>query len=164
MEIKTHMNTIVTAAEDVAMENSDGQEGYMTVEAAFLMPMALCLVVFVLYLGFFLYDRCTLEQDAYLHAYQKSIERGHTARPEGSLADSCRSTFLLSSRGEELKGGGTVTCTVHAQLGAEVFQGYFLMPKGWEIDVRESARQTDPPHSFRRVRRIAALLRMAQEQ
>jgi len=105
-----------------------------------------------------------MEQDAYLHAYQKSIERGHTRRPEGSLADSSRSTFFLSSRSEKLEAGGFVTCTVQARFAAEVFRGYFLMPEGWEIGIREAARKTDPPHSFRKVRRIAALLRIAQGQ
>ncbi len=135
----------------------------MTAEASFIVPMALCLVVFVLYLAFYMYDRCAVEQDAYIHAYQKSIERGHTQHREGDLSESRRSTFLLASFSEKLETGLTVRCRVRAELAATVFRGYFLMPEGWGIDTAQQARKSDPPHSFRRARRIAALLRMAQE-
>ncbi len=140
------------------------QDGYMTVEASLLMPMVLCVLVFVLYLSFYLYDRCTLEQDAYLHAYQKSIERGHTERREGSLSEIRRSTFLLSEQEEKLEQGGTVRCTVRARLGASVFRGALFMPDIWEIAVCEQARTTDPPASFRRARRLAALARMLRDR
>lgn len=46
-----------TACEHVA---SPGREGSLTVEAAFVMPMVLGVVVFLMYLGFFIHDRCIL--------------------------------------------------------------------------------------------------------
>lgn len=38
--------------------------GYFTVEAVLVMPFVLWTILFVMYLQFFLYDRCCLEQDA----------------------------------------------------------------------------------------------------
>ena len=38
--------------------------GYMTVEAALLMPMVWFSLFFVMFAGFFLYDRCIAEQDS----------------------------------------------------------------------------------------------------
>lgn len=37
---------------------------YFTVEAALILPMALGIIVLIMYLWFFQYDRCLLEQDA----------------------------------------------------------------------------------------------------
>ncbi len=39
--------------------------GYMTVEASLIMPMVLYICILIICLGFFLYDRCILEQDCY---------------------------------------------------------------------------------------------------
>lgn len=38
-------------------------EGYFTVEAAMVLPMVMMIIVWMLYLLFFQYDRCLLEQD-----------------------------------------------------------------------------------------------------
>lgn len=38
-------------------------EAYFTVEAAIVMPIALSVILFILYAMFFQYDRCLLEQD-----------------------------------------------------------------------------------------------------
>lgn len=40
-----------------------GVEGYFTVEAALVLPMVLAEVVLIIYLLFFQYDRCLMEQD-----------------------------------------------------------------------------------------------------
>lgn len=38
-------------------------EGYFTVEAAMVLPMVLMLILIIMYLWFFQYDRCLMEQD-----------------------------------------------------------------------------------------------------
>lgn len=40
--------------------------GYMTVEAAFVMPIVLFLYILIILCGFFLYNRCVISQDASL--------------------------------------------------------------------------------------------------
>ena len=40
-------------------------EGYMTVEASVIMPIVLIVCCFIIYTGFYQYDRCVSEQDAY---------------------------------------------------------------------------------------------------
>ena len=40
-------------------------EGYMTVEASVIMPIVLIVCCFIIYIGFYQYDRCVSEQDAY---------------------------------------------------------------------------------------------------
>lgn len=39
--------------------------GYMTVEATLIMPIVLYVCIFIIYSGFFLYDRCVMKLDAY---------------------------------------------------------------------------------------------------
>lgn len=49
---------------------------YMTVEATLIVPFVMYISIFLLYLGFFQYDRCLLRQDAYRAAlYGSSIYR-----------------------------------------------------------------------------------------
>lgn len=49
-----------------------GWEAYFTVEAVLVFPMALYICVFIIYSGFYTYDRCVIEQDAYRAALQGS--------------------------------------------------------------------------------------------
>lgn len=39
--------------------------GYMTVEATLIVPIVLYVCIFIIYSGFFLYDRCVMKLDAY---------------------------------------------------------------------------------------------------
>ena len=41
------------------------ENGYLTVEASLLFPMVLLFTVMMIFLGFYSYDRCVLEQSAY---------------------------------------------------------------------------------------------------
>lgn len=41
------------------------KEAYMTVEATLMVPFVMYLTVFVIYIGFYQYDRCLMRQDAY---------------------------------------------------------------------------------------------------
>lgn len=49
--------------------------GYMTVEAALLMPMVWFSMFFMIFAGFFLYDRCIAEQDSKMIVMRASEER-----------------------------------------------------------------------------------------
>lgn len=56
------------------MKNRVG--AYMTVEATLIVPFVMYISIFLLYLGFFQYDRCLMRQDAYRAAlYGSSIYR-----------------------------------------------------------------------------------------
>lgn len=46
---------------------------YFTVEAALILPMALGVIVLIMYLWFFQYDRCLLEQDAGILALRGTV-------------------------------------------------------------------------------------------
>lgn len=44
--------------------------GYMTTEAAFIVPITIFVIVWLIYVGFFQYDRCLIFQDDYSLAVQ----------------------------------------------------------------------------------------------
>lgn len=47
-------------------------EAYLTVEAVLVFPMALYICIFIIYSGFYIYDRCVIGQDAYRAALRGS--------------------------------------------------------------------------------------------
>lgn len=47
-------------------------KGYMTVEAAYVMPIVIFLYALIIMSGFYLYDRCVISQDNYLLAFRGS--------------------------------------------------------------------------------------------
>lgn len=49
--------------------------GYFTVEAALLLPVTIMIIVFMIFLSFYCYDRCILEQCAYAAALRGSSNR-----------------------------------------------------------------------------------------
>ncbi|MBQ9135937.1 MAG: pilus assembly protein [Lachnospiraceae bacterium] len=54
-----------TTAEEKQRLGRLSPEGYMTVEATLIMPIVLYVCIFIIYSGFFLYDRCVMKMDAY---------------------------------------------------------------------------------------------------
>lgn len=49
-----------------------GWPAYFTVEAVLVFPMVLYVCVFIIYSGFYIYDRCVMRQDAYRAALRGS--------------------------------------------------------------------------------------------
>lgn len=50
--------------------------GYFTVEAAFVMPVVICVLALLCYLGFFMCNRCLLLQDTYIMGLRGSRADG----------------------------------------------------------------------------------------
>lgn len=67
------------------------EDGYFTVEAALILPMALLFCVMMIFLAFYSYDRCVLEQSAYesaLRGTSNHIKNANEAHVEAySAAD-----------------------------------------------------------------------------
>ena len=63
-------------------------EGYFTVEATLIMPIVLYVCVFIIYTGFYWYDRCLMRQDAYRAALAgSSIYRDDNQKVYNTVAD-----------------------------------------------------------------------------
>lgn len=139
--------------------------GYMTVEAAMIVPAVFILVVMLLYLMFYMYDRCIMTQDLYTAAYRRSIERGRskvgaTQQAGDTQVDTSR-YFMLSSCSCSVQGGSRVKGSGEASMnvpGAAAFPG---VEGTWGFRVLMEARKTDPPLAFRKYRRVMAIARQA---
>lgn len=139
------------------------QGGYMTLEAAMVFPAVFALVIMLLYATFFLYDKCRMTQDLYTAAYRQSIARN--AKAVDPTVDTS-GYFMLQSCEAGVSGGSEVRAGASGSMAPALLTGTGEEGTGegsgvWEIRVTMAARKTDPPQSFRRYRRIAAIARQA---
>jgi Flp pilus assembly protein TadG len=136
-------------------------EGYMTLEAAMIFPAVFALVIMLLYVTFFLYDKCRMTQDLYTAAYRQSIARGENT-PDAKVDTS--NYFMLSSCSAESGGGNDITASAKGEMAPALLTGTGDGGTVWELKVTMKARKTDPPRSFRRFRRVTAIAQQALGQ
>ena len=111
----------------------------MTLEAAMIFPAVFALVIMVLYAT-------------------QSIARGDST-PDVKIDTS--NYFMLSSCSAETGGGSDITASVTGEMAPALLTGTGDEGAVWELKVTMKARKTDPPRSFRRFRRIAAIAQQA---
>lgn len=137
-------------------------DGYMTVEAALLMPMVWFSLFFVMFAGFFLYDRCIAEQDGKIIVMRASEEREtdeakviRKVMEKGDLAGKKKLLFSngvqkelhVSDKKAEIKISGGVN-TVLNSLVKEGGLGVFVYSSEYE------AEKNDPVGFIRKCRRV----------
>lgn len=136
--------------------------GYMTVEAALLVPIVWFTLFFIIFAGFFQYDRCIAEQDGKIivvraseikekekvQAIQNAIERGELAGKKKLLfSHSVQKDFRMSKDKAEIKIRGNIN-TVLSSLGKESKFHVFTYAAEYE------AKNYDPVRFIRTCRRL----------
>ena len=116
-------------------------------------PIVFALVIMLLYLTFYLYDRCRMTQDLYTAAYRVSIQRGKGTQENADVDTS--GYFMLNSCGAEVRGGREAVATASGSMTPALMTG--TDTGSWSLSVSMKARKTDPPFSFRRYRRVMAI-------
>ncbi len=140
---------------------------YFTVEASFLIPMVLVIFVLLIYLSFYLYDRCLIAQDAYILCFRSSILKEESDKPQAVLAGKQRQYgskyfAVKNSTSNATKNGKWIEMSGAIEIAPPVFQRHFLMPADrWQIHYQAKAMETDPVKGFRRFRRIQAIWKKA---
>lgn len=127
----------------------------MTAEAALIVPAVFALVIMLLYLTFYMYDRCVMTQDLYTAAYRSSIARGENAPVENKTDTS--KYFMLNGCSAGVSGGKEITARAEGSMTPALAVGIGSDGGSWKLSVSMKARKTDPPKSFRRFRRILAI-------
>ncbi len=145
--------------ERVRKQQGPAADAYMTVEASFVVPMAVCLIVLVIYLSFYMYNKCLLTQDCARTAIRTAaLKEGNicTVPPEEEIF---RDHYFMADRPSVSNvDGSNVRVTASENMRAPAMQGYFLMPGGgWQLRSSFTARKTDPPAGFRKYKRILDL-------
>lgn len=147
------------------MKNIDNTlHGYMTVEAALLMPMVWFTLFFIIFVGFFQYDRCIAEQDGKLivvrasemrekekvQAVQNVIERGELAGKKKLLfSNSIQKDFHISKDKAEIKISGSVNTVLNSLVKESNFR-VFTYAAEYE------AKNYDPVRFIRTCRRLGS--------
>lgn len=136
--------------------------GYMTVEAALLIPMVWFSLFFVIFTGFFLYDRCIAEQDSKIivmrasqeretdeaKVIRKVMEKGELAgRKKLLFSNAVQKELQVSEDKAKIKISGRVN-TILDSLVKEGFLSAFTYAAEYE------AEKNDPVQLIRTCRRI----------
>ena len=135
-------------------------EAYFTVEAALVVPVVLCIFVMIIYLSFYLYDRCVMAQDCYVLSYRQSIEKGKADRAgqEAAGTQFGGKLFMLSRMETASSSGTRISVKINAAMAPPLFGlDFFRENRQWILSVQENARKSDPPCDYRRIRRIMYL-------
>lgn len=154
--------------EKAETEVSTGLPAYFTVEASFLVPAVLVLFVLVIYLGFFLYDRCLYTQDAYIICFRESIRKNPDeggSSKEHMLQEKTRqfgtkyfAVTNASCTAEEKN--GSYFFSGNAEVIPAVFRNSAYMPADvFPLRFEGRARKNDPPEGIRYYVRIRDLIR-----
>lgn len=136
------------------------EEAYFTVEAALVIPVVLAIIVMIIYMSFYLYDRCVMQQDCCVLSYRQSIEKGTADRVsrEKIREQFGEKLFMLSGLETGASSGGTIQVKSSAAMDPPLFGlPAFSEENQWRIGVVKKARKTDPPRDYRRVRRLLYL-------
>lgn len=131
-------------------------DAYFTVEAAFLIPVVLCLFAFVIYLAFFMYDRCLLTQDSYQMALYESEWKSSEDKDgsSGFSPDKLRYFMLKALNIEGQKKGKNYTAQASASVHTMFGHGMIGLGRAdWDLTSESTARVSDPPKAFRTYRR-----------
>lgn len=137
------------------------EDAYFTVEAAVIVPVVLFLFVMIIYLSFYLYDRCVMTQDFYILSYRQSLEKGKADR--SSTGEIHKQTgnklFMLSGFEASASSGGTIRVNGNARINAPLpgAGSFFPLEGDLTLSAEGKARRTDPPAAYRKVRRIMNL-------
>ncbi|MBO5210159.1 MAG: hypothetical protein J6B68_12600 [Lachnospiraceae bacterium] len=143
----------------IQRKNNKYAPGYMTLEAGFLVTWVIFLMVFLIYLSFYLYDRCVLFQDAYAICFRGSIQK------EINPADYINS-HIEEQFGTKYFGVGKVDTDIE-QSGAEVhvyagcvvkvpFHNFLTLAgrSEWMIETEAKAQIINPTKIIRMSRMI----------
>ena len=145
-------------------------EGYFTVEASIIVPLAIFLISFIFYMTFFLYNRCAASQDAYILAFRGSVCSGygksyHVDRVCKKNPEEIRQLVIRQCGeqfGEKYMGIRTLIGTVNvdrkkvivevAGTMTTAFTEWLLPHKDWGFQVNGQAERICPTELIRKVR------------
>ena len=142
----------------------NGLNGYFTLEAAFLVPAAFFLIVFVIHVAFLMYGRCLMVPDAYLPV----MRAGYLGEDEDVIS------FVMSQTSFQTGGkyfGNRVPVYTASKDGKYIVaetksetnrRAFDLANAGtWETKAGARAIHIDVPKRIRRIDRIADIAALA---
>ena len=137
------------------------KDGYMTLEASFIMPITVILITAFMYLSFYLYTIAFLNQAAYIAAFRASLCDEGNAEAEAAAArelDKLLKESVLPIKGLEKQinvsaVSGGVSLQANLALPAPGLQ--LISQKEWDITAEKKALIRDAAAFIRAARRIS---------
>lgn len=133
----------------------------MTVEASFLMPLAVAGVVFTIYMGFYLYNLCVIQQVAYTAALRGSLERNLSQNEvqqytERELEKLIQGRLLAIDRIEKEVRVNLSSVEVQIEAVIKMPMHSFLSEKIglWHIEEKAKANRLNPVFVIRGIRKL----------
>lgn len=138
--------------------------GYMTIEAGFIIPWTIFLFVFLIYACFYLYDKCVLFQDAYALCFRGSIQKeegGQIVYINAHMKEQFGEKYFGTdgiqgsawSEGQEVVVAGA--CEVRVPVGHILTMAG---ESGWRIQTEARARIINPTRLIRKCRMAEKVL------
>lgn len=122
------------------------KRGYMTLEASFVVPWVVFIIVWIIYLGYFEYDRCLIFQDDYSLATQTAARIATTddkqswldAHKAGQIGSKYMGTHSVTTNGVVSSTKVTVTSSMRVSHPLSYHAG--LIPvSNWNISDKVAA-------------------------
>lgn len=140
--------------DNIYFPNSISSNGYFTVEAAFIVPIALGTMVFIIYMMFLQYDRCLLEQDIGVLAMRGTVNFREDGQTTVDFLNGQAESVYVDKYVAFLDGGVDIRVK-----GAKVTvrgKGRVVMPfvGGKGVEVSFTNRKMDPVTFIRACRKL----------
>lgn len=137
------------------------KSAYLTIEAALVIPMVLGGIVFILYVGFYLYNLVAMKQTAYIAALRGSqMKQDSSAKIKKYVeeqVDELLTGQILAKEDieKEVKvSTGTIKVKIYTKLEFLFAKLLFLEETNWEIKGEAQVSRADPIEIIRGVRKI----------
>lgn len=133
-------------------------DGYMTVEASFIISWTMFVFVLLIYLSFYSYDKCVLFQDAYTVCFRGSIQKDENQVVpyiDGNMQRQFGKKYFGVGKvqGTVDKNGHTTSVTGECQVKVPIRQFFTMQGRaGWTIRTKAKAQIINPTKVIRRCR------------
>lgn len=135
-------------------------EGYLTLEASLIMPLVLYVCIFIIYAGFYQYDRCIMQQDIYRAALRgSSLYGANQSERYRAAADMMeeltRDNYVAAEYRYEISVRNSVSIFMEGRIRMP-FQGLAELTgaREWEIEETAESRRLDPVLFIRTCRQL----------
>lgn len=137
------------------------KDGYMTLEASFIMPITVILITALMYLSFYLYTIAFLNQAAYIAAFRASLcDEGECRKPRrrqpGSWINCLRKAYfrLKAWKNKSMFLQFPVGVSLQANLALPAPGLQLISQKEWDITAEKKVLIRDAAAFIRAARRI----------
>lgn len=142
--------------------------GYMTIEATFVITWTIFIMAFLIYLSFYSYDKCILFQDSYSICFRGSIQKD-----EGKIVPYINE-HIKEQFGKKYFGVGNVNGSVsldgkvtsvmsECAVKVPIYNEFTMQGSSrWKITTRAKAKVSNPTRLVRRYRMVVNVQRMGE--